>query len=383
MKKISLLMGTLVFLLIFSTGCSKENSDPVYSNQPIEDNSTVEAFGVVKSTDIQNILIDFPARVSEINVINGQRVKKDDSLISLDLEEYQNQIKLKEIALNVEKLQLKKLEDTLKYNKVEYDKLIKRINSYKNSVENNSDPNIQGYLNKLEHAQVLYNKSIEEYNLKEELYNSGGISKSDLEEAKKQVNLNKANIDDLNYSIKIYKESRQQEIDKLQTEADEKFPQINSKDSDPYINMISQQKEKIDALEIELKQMKDKLNKSFIKDNYIVSNKDNALIDDITYKTGDFVSTSVKALSIINLDSMVVEANIPEEFISKVKLGAEATLIPDADKSKIIKGKVTSIANNAVTNNGETTVLARITFDDNENILLPGYNVNIKIETED
>ena len=147
--------------------------------------------------------------------------------------------------------------------------------------------------------------------------------------------------------------------------------------------MISQQKEKIDALEIELKQMKDKLNKSFIKDNYIVSNKDNALIDDITYKTGDFVSTSVKALSIINLDSMVVEANIPEEFISKVKLGAEATLIPDADKSKIIKGKVTSIANNAVTNNGETTVLARITFDDNENILLPGYNVNIKIESED
>ena len=84
----------------------------------------------------------------------------------------------------------------------------------------------------------------------------------------------------------------------------------------------------------------------------------------------------------MKLNSLLVESNVPEEFIKDVKIGSMVTIIPQADKSKEYSGKVTYISNNAEDKNGETTVLVEISIDNNDGFLMPNFNVNLEIKIE-
>jgi HlyD family secretion protein len=132
-------------------------------------------------------------------------------------------------------------------------------------------------------------------------------------------------------------------------------------------------------LEADLKLLKSKLGKTYIKGSDIVSDINKGLIYEIGYTAGDFTSPQKKLFSILNLDKLIVEANVPEEFIKGVKTGADVTIIPTADKSRQYKGKVTYISGKAVRNNGETLVQVNISIDGLDDFLLPDYNVDVKI----
>jgi multidrug resistance efflux pump len=142
---------------------------------------------------------------------------------------------------------------------------------------------------------------------------------------------------------------------------------------------VSIQRERAVALEREIADMKGKLNKAFMKGEEIIADVENGVVFDLGYIEGDIVSPSQKVLSIMNLDGMIVRANVSEEFIKDVEIGQKVEIIPVADKLKKYNGTVKMISSRAEVQNGETVIPVEIAIDNNDGFLMPEYNVDVEI----
>lgn len=137
---------------------------------------------------------------------------------------------------------------------------------------------------------------------------------------------------------------------------------------------------KIESEQIELDALKAKVNRSYINGGSIISDMDNAVVTDISYKQGDVINSQMKVLTLQNLNNLVIVANVDEEFIRDVQEGKAVTILPKADPSSKLSGKVTRIYNTAVSQSGETYIPVEISIDNNSGKLLPSYNVDVEIE---
>lgn len=353
MKKV-FVIGILCLFVFAAAGCGKkaETATAQSTTAKVEEKQDVEAFGTIKAMDIRNINIDFAAVVSKVNVIEGQRVKSGDVLLSINTQNYQNQIRNKEIELNTLQIEISGLNRDCRVKQ--------------DSLDQNSDPDIRKYINDRQYAQDQYDKALKDLAVKEELYKSGAVSGSEVDEFKKTVSEKKKAIDDAEMGLDSARWKIQRELEQLKTSIDQKSSQASS-------------------LELDIKSMKDKLNKNCIKGNDIVADVPNGVVSEVACVQGDIVVATEegkKILSVINTDSMVVEADVAEEFIKDVKVGAEVTINPQADKSRSYKGKVISIAEKASQKNNETVVPVRISIENIDSFLLPEFNVDVKINIE-
>lgn len=132
-------------------------------------------------------------------------------------------------------------------------------------------------------------------------------------------------------------------------------------------------------LESELKVLDKKPQKPYINGSDVVSDVKNGIVYDIGYVQGDVASPQKKLLSILDLDSLEILANIPEEFYKDIKVGSAASITPVADKSRKYRGKVTYISGKAINSNGETQIPVRISIEDPDGFLHPGFNVDVSI----
>lgn len=314
-------------LLLSATGCSTK---AMASSQPASTpdiKKVVEAYGTVKAVDVQNILIDFQARVEKVHVREGEKVAAGQPLVTLDLTEYQAQADNKKLQLEAARKDLHRSSEGADVKKLQND---------------------------LKNAESIYNKDLKELSSKEALYTAGSISLTELENYRRTVAAEKKNIEDIQYAIEGLKTGKTTEKDRKSIEAS--------------------------LLESELTLMNSRLEKPYMKGSDIVSTLSDGLVYELGYTPGDVTGPQKKVLSLMNLDSLVVEANVPEEFIKDVKEGAEVTITPAADKSREYKGKVTFISGKAFTVNGETLVAVRISIENRDTFLLPDFNVEVAIE---
>lgn len=352
MKRI-LLTLICITLILLSTACNngnKENDKSQSISTQIEDvKQTVDAYGVVKCTSIKNIIIDFPVSIESVDVKEGQRVKMGKLLLTLDMDEYFSQIKSKELELQAHIRELSTIKDDIK----------KR----ENHLKNNSNPDIKKLLNDLKSFEKNYAKTMDELKTKKELFRADCISQTELEEFEKTVNDKKKNIDDTKSSLegKIYE--LEQKIEELKKDANEKNAEV-------------------DILKCEIATSKNKLEKSFFKENTVISDVNNGVVFNIKCMPGDIIDYHHKVLSIMDLDSMIIDAQVSEEFIKDVNIDAVVAIIPLADKSRKYKGKVIGISNKADQNNGETNVNVEISIEDKDDFLLPDFNVDVEIENK-
>jgi len=318
--RMKLIIVTL--LLLMAMGCDKKTEIPV--NKPeTETKHTVEVFGTIKALDEKNIMIDFPAAVEAVHVREGQRVKAGTPLVTLNISELDAAIRKKAAELCVARLELDK---------------------------NNYDAELKKLANELRYQEELYKKAeilyaagaLPQYQLEEDYYNSIAGRREHVEELKLALN----NLE-------------------------------NEQESNLKIN-----NEKIAVLELELKTLRDKLNKSYLINNDITADIANALVCDIGYGPGDVVNNEKKLLSIINLDSIFVQADVAEEFIKDIRLDAPVTIVPVADKSRAYSGRVVRIADKAQQINGETTIAVDIAIEKPDDFLRPDFNVDVSIDME-
>ncbi|NLD48608.1 MAG: HlyD family efflux transporter periplasmic adaptor subunit [Clostridiaceae bacterium] len=370
MKRFGKAVAVTIILLLSAACAEKEEQNiviPASSN--IEINTKVEAIGTVDVRNIKNIFVDYPAIVEKIHIKDGSCVKKGDLLVSLDLSQFNKQIRDKEYELNSAKLELSKYQ-------ADVDDIKKSISDNKRHLDNNTDPELMKLVNDMKFAKDSYNKALENLEKKSSLLDLGIITRNDFEDFKEDVDKQKKALEDAEVALKIARHNKQKEIDELQSMLNQKMNNTSG------LNSIDLLKNKISGIEADINIMKSKLNKSYISEKNIVSDVVNGVIYNLGYVEGDLVNGSKKVLSILDTDSIFIKANVDEEFIKDVKVGANATIIPIADKSKEYKGIVVNILGNAIEKNEETSVPVEIEIQNKDDFLVPNFNVDVEIETE-
>ena len=316
MKRIKILttIAMAVAVTISITACgssSSSNSTNKTVTASKQAKSTIEASGTVKSSHIEDLVIDTTTvpKVTKIDVTEGQVVKKGDKLVELDLGD---------------------------------------INAAIEQAQSAVDADVQAK-----------NADIQQKNAAEEQKNIDNISK------------NSATTDDQKNTINA---------------------KINA-DSDTisgYDAKIKADDAKIAADRSQLNALTAKLGKTYLKSGSLVSDLDNAVVTGVSsYSIGDaYGSASAAAasgssykgiLELQDLNSLYIQANVSEEFIKDVAVGKAVKITPTANSSKKLIGKVTSISNVAVTQNGDTYILVSISIDNNNGTVLPNYNVDVEI----
>lgn len=252
MRKLGYALIFLGVMILFGSCKAKEAAtkpDIINLGNQTE-KQAVEAYGILRCMDTVDITIDFGASVAKVNVKNGQKVAKDDTLMELDLAEYN--------------LQVKELETEFK--------LLKE---------------------KSEESEV---------------------------------------------------------------------PQ-----------------ETLDLLEEKLDLARGKIDREYFAENRIISECENGIVYNLDLSKGDILSPGCRLLTLADLDSIKVIADIDQQYIGYVKIGAAVDIIPEYNKNTTLKGTVSDISSKAFVNNGETVVPVEITFQDKIEGLLPDSDVQVKI----
>ncbi len=97
---------------------------------------------------------------------------------------------------------------------------------------------------------------------------------------------------------------------------------------------------------------------------------------------GEQVGTNTVMFTLVNLNSLRVDASVDETDVAKLKVGQTASITLDALSTLRLQGKVTAIAPNATMQSGVVTYLIQITINDSDARLLAGLTATANIVTE-
>ena len=348
MKKI-LVSICLAIILLFTAGCQKKddkNAMAPQEEQPQEPvQQTVQAFGVVKTKQIKGIMVDLPASIEKVHVQEGQKVKKGDVLITLSLKEIAEQIKEKEDSLKIAELELQKLLEDI---------------GDKNNDNIEYEPEILQANNNLEKAKIEYEKLEKDLKNKEAMLEKGAIPRNEYED----------------FKIVLGQKQKEIENDEIRLEDLKNKLRINNNKNALDIKIREQN---ITSLKSQLRTLKDKIAQSGIKGNEIICDISNGVIEKINNAAGDRLNAEKQIMSILDLDTLIVQANVAEDFIKEIKVGSKAIINPLANPDKEYEGTISRVSNIAVNENGETVVPVEITITEVDEFLLPNFNINIKI----
>lgn len=367
----------LLSFILFTTGCS--SPDVKTSAPKVTDDVKslfIDSEGVVKSRNSHDIILDFDAKIISVSVDEGQMVKKGDVLAGLDFNNYKIQIGDAEADLRVANLQLQKLLTDSNVGNMEISQLNKEIKDKKDKLNNLTDPDIVKIQKDLDQLSFTYNEDKKGFNSKLELYKSQVISENDYKEYENALTLKKMQLDKLKSSLESMKSQKREEINQLE----DKLAQLQTSYSGSKNLDIKIQQEGIKKLKDTIEQMKNKLNKPYIKDDKIISDYDNAVVSNIKYKPGNIITPAESLLTLTDNDEVYIDASIPEEFIKDITIGAKTTIIPIFDNKKEYTGTVTKIGNIAVMKDSETVIPIEVKADNLDGLLKIGYNVDLKIE---
>jgi membrane fusion protein, multidrug efflux system len=132
-----------------------------------------------------------------------------------------------------------------------------------------------------------------------------------------------------------------------------------------------QAKTSMESQEKLVNQIKSQLAKTLIRAPF------NGFIEDVKVERGQVVAPGVELMRIVNLNDMYVVAQVPEAYLSKLKLNAIVT-VNIQSLGKNYEGKVRQIGNFINPNN--RTFSIEVAVKDKENLLRPNQVAMLKIE---
>lgn len=403
MERMKRLMVYIVIaiLALSATACgAKKEAAKAEPTKPPK-KQEVDAFGTVKVKDTLNIALGIPATAAKVQVKEGQRVKKGDILLTLNINDFSEQIRRKQLEIEAANIELAKIKyDKEQLQPIDIQKLANSIADVQNELaqsykdlatkreylQNETDQELSRLKLNLENAKSAYELAKNDYEANQSLYNSGATTKTTIDHMKTDTEDKQKNMQAAIASIDAKKYALSQEIDQLSVRINQKQTLINNynRDKDKVqssaYKAVELKKASVAILESDLKRLTDKLNFSYLKGNQLICDIENAVVSSIDCTDGDSLIPDKKIISLLDLGSMIVEADIAEEFIKDVKIGANSTIIPTADKSKKYTGKVIRISNKAFKKNGETNITAEISIDNKDELIRPDFNVDLKIE---
>lgn len=389
-KAMSILVGTAMLASLLAgcqgggentTASAEANAEEMAMQQEAQ-SQIVEAWGEVSAETIKEVHIDFDATVLDIYVKEGQEVKQGDKLMTLDYEEYKTSIAQKEKELSLDK---KTYEGQIKSSGGSVQKisnLKEKANNIAKRVSEGTDTEIvslQAEITSDKEELANIQKDIE---VQKELVAAGTDTQKSVDDLNKKASELKTKIGATEQKITNLKKDRQVEITEINSEIAGIEDTLSENEKSNQVTLSSSAiKQEISNLEVA--QMKSKYAKDFIKGNDIVLDIPKGIIKTVKVVEGAQIGgTNTCLLEILDEQSLIVKANVSEEFIKDVKVGAEANIIPYADREAVIKGKVKEIQNMAIDKNGERVIPITIEAIEDSPYLKYGYSVDVEICTQ-
>ena len=389
-KAMSILVGTAMLASLLAgcqsggentTASAEANAEEMAMQQEAQ-SQIVEAWGEVSAETIKEVHIDFDATVLDIYVKEGQEVKQGDKLMTLDYEEYKTSIAQKEKELSLDK---KTYEGQIKSSGGSVQKisnLKEKANNIAKRVSEGTDTEIvslQAEITSDKEELANIQKDIE---VQKELVAAGTDTQKSVDDLNKKASELKTKIGAAEQKITNLKKDRQVEITEINSEIAGIEDTLSENEKSNQVT-ISSSAIKQEISNLEVAQMKSKYAKDFIKGNDIVLDIPKGIIKTIKVVEGAQIGgTNTCLLEILDEQSLIVKANVSEEFIKDVKVGAEANIIPYADREAVIKGKVKEIQNMAIDKNGERVIPITIEAIEDSPYLKYGYSVDVEICTQ-
>ncbi|HKL41296.1 MAG TPA: efflux RND transporter periplasmic adaptor subunit [Clostridia bacterium] len=336
MKKF-LIVSIVIGLMVFAVGCSgkSEANDSAdldsTSTEVVEEAPTVQtvkAYGIVDFTEEQSISVDFNARLDKIHVKEGEQIAKGDALVDFDISELNSNVESKKMAIE---------ETKQKLNRVDYRGAQLAIDL------ENEKANLRELNNQLENNRVLYE--------------NGAISKTEIDALKDKIISKEGQIEQIKLNIS----------------------NTNNQITEDQMVLSNQ----LNRLNDELRILEEKYSKAnFENGNQIVSNIDNGVVTSVQGKEGSYVNREHNILSIVDLDSRVVRADIAEEFISRIAVGQKAIVTSQAVPGHEYTGEIIRIWGTSIKKGGETIVPIEVKLNNLDDKLFLNFNVDVTIALE-
>ena len=341
--------------------------------------SNIIAWGEVGYTNSQEINIDFPATVRSVEVKEGDSIKKGDVLVTLDMDEYKKSIQKMEQQVLINEILL---ED------VTQDKsaLSADISQIKGDITRKTKEYNQGTSAELQILKThlaRMNKEIEDakkdYGKQKKLFEVGGISEHTLENDEDVIDQKEKAKIEIENNIRKIKDVLKDEINALNTELNYKEVQLEKMQISNTVNR-DRQNVSINLSQLDLEIMKNKLEKTYLLDNKIISDMEKGMIKSISVIEGSRLgaqNTAGRVLEMIDANTIVVRAEVPEEFVIQIKEGDKAEIIPKADTNESIQALVTHISKIAVEKDGKRIVKVEVKPQAPTSLLDPGYSADV------
>ncbi|MDF2597158.1 MAG: secretion protein HlyD family protein [Clostridia bacterium] len=346
--------------------------------------NNIIAWGEVGYTNSQEINIDFPATVRSVEVKEGDSIKKGDVLVTLDIEEYKK---------NIQKMEQQVLINEILLEDVTQDKsaLSAEISQIKGDIakktkEYNQGTNAEFQILKTRLTRM--NKEIEDtkkdYEKQKKLFEVGGVAEHTLENDEDVIDQKEKAKIEIENNIRKIKDALKDEINALNTGLKYKEVQLVKMQISNTVNR-DRQNVSIDLSQLDLEIMKNKLEKNYLLDNKIVSDMERGMIKSISVIEGSKLgtqNTAGRVLEMIDANTIVVRAEVPEEFITQIKEGDKAEIVPKADTKESIEAVVTHISKIAVEKDGKRIVKVEVKPQTPTGLLNPGYSADVTFEID-
>lgn len=391
MRKVWRVLMSTTMVMALLVGCGNNQSTEAVSEEQLAAEAaaaveeapatepTIEAWGSVDAQTIKQIYIDFPATVTQVYVTQGQRIKEGDKLLSLNYEEYKLKISQKETELGLDKIQVNSSDKADTSSAKQIADLKAEATAINQRLANGTDTDILELQDQLKKSKDDLTQAETDLELAEQLLEAGSGSEDSVRVLKNKIATLKSDIGKTEQKITNTKKDKQQKVNTINTQiASLQDGVSNTKLTKNTAQTTYAIKEQVSNLEIS--QMKDKCVRDYIKGNDVISDIPSGVIKSISAVEGGKVGNDGSTvLEIIDTDSLVIKANVSEEFIKDVAIGEAVDIIPYADREKVFKGRVKEIQQMAVSNNGEVVIPIIIEAVEESPYLQYGYSVDVTI----
>ncbi|WP_192929628.1 efflux RND transporter periplasmic adaptor subunit [Alkaliphilus serpentinus] len=281
----------------------------------------VPANGVLEEVEKTMIFHEGNSRVETIEVEVGDTVEEGQVLATLDTAEMGNQLEIAEVQLEMERISLVKLEEA-------------RVEAMKDLEKNIQD------------AEALLERN-------KEIYNSGGISKVELENSEKSYS-------ELMDTYQQYEEN-----------------------SDSMYFDIERLKKQIRVSELNIQDIKRNITKM---EEAIVATV-SGTITQVNLQQGAITNPAQPGFVISDTNNLEIQIHVNEYDINKVKLGQKVEIEAEALPSVVFNGvveKISPVATRMASGQtSETVVLVTIKVSDQHEMLKPGFSAKTRIISEE
>jgi len=293
----------------------------------------VEELGVVKSENQVNIYSATTGMVSKVLVDIGHKVKKGDVLVILDKDE---------IIRDMEQLSNKRKAILAEYNEA------------KKPIDNREISKLELEIEDLEKKLANLRRILDN---KKTLYDEGAISYEEYQEALLQMELETINLEKVKLDLEIIKRPISQDI---VTKFETQLRQLDIQEKD--------------------------LEKTY-KDSIINSNIDGIVFGKFV-EEGSYIQQGTSIMDIGNIDKLYIESDILVEDVMEVLEGAKVHITNKDLNIVDLEGTVKNIHPYAFAKTSDLGIQQKrvkvdIEINGNEKSLRPGYDLVVKIITEE